>query len=297
MKLLYYIFIRYFIIGEIRNRLPKNKWGDKIYALCKFAQTYNRLPENQKNLYDELHRVRTRDIENPLRVITTDKEYLKLYIKATVGDKYNIKTLGIIHNNNELNNFNFPEQCAIKPTAGGGGYQVILKQKNDTINVDSIRGWLSENHYYTSRLRNYKSLVPKIIVEELAFNAKETQGIRLFCVKGKMKMILYHFDFHTEQPSHKLYDRKWNDLQITLGILPLAHKNAKKPKNLEEIIQVAEKLTKPFNFVIVDMYINDEKCYVGELEHFIGYKTFQTNGIESMEDAEQRIAQILFGEK
>ena len=49
---------------------------------------------------DVLHRIKTSDdIIDPLRVFVSDKEYLKLYVRATLGDRYVVPTIDVIRSN------------------------------------------------------------------------------------------------------------------------------------------------------------------------------------------------------
>lgn len=261
-----------------------------MFALAEFARAHGRLPDQHKILNDQFFRIKTsKEIEHPLRVFTSDKEYVKLYIKAIVGEEYNIKTLGIIHNDEELNNFEFPKRCAIKTTAGCD--EVIIKQETDTININDIKPWLTKNQYDIHRERNYKTLVPKIIVEELVFDQSRADDIKIFCVKGKVKLIQYDFDrFKNHQ--QVIFDAQLNNLKACVNC-PLYTNEINHPDNLKEMIQVAEKLSEPFSLVRVDMYTNGKKCYMGEITH-----VHQSSlGHFNSKEAEKRVSKALFETK
>ena len=63
------------------------------------------------------------------------------------------------------------------------------------------------------------------------------------------------------------YDEKWN-------ILPVKKPNRfqapkiKKPKNFETMLELAEKLSKPFDYIRVDLYNLKGKIFIGELTHY-----------------------------
>ena len=84
--------------------------------------------------------------------------------------------------------YNFPSECCIKPTHLSGEF--ILKVQDTKINYEKIKKWFSMNYYYRSREANYKFLKPKVIVETLVFNDSNIRDYRIFCYKGKAKLIL-----------------------------------------------------------------------------------------------------------
>lgn len=65
-----------------------------------------------------------------------------------------------------------------------------------------------------------------------------------------------------------LYDSKFNILETEL--LYKKGKNIKKPKNFEQAVNIAQKLSEDFNFIRVDLYIFDDFVYFGELTNSPG---------------------------
>ena len=220
---------------------------------------------NEKLLFnDVLYKIKTSDeILLPDRIFTTDKEFVKLYIKAKLGDFYNIPTIAILKTRKEILDFKFPKRCVIKPTHLSGDY--ILRYNNEEIDLRKIINWLSDKHYRMGREANYRYLKPKIIVENFIFNTDSTDDIKFFCYKGKVKAVQLDID-RNQNHTRKLYDRNWNDLK-TSTFYPLPSKMIKKPKNLDHMILAAEKLAANFNFVRIDMYTNDHVFFCGEITH------------------------------
>ena len=58
---------------------------------------------------------------------------------------------------------------------------------------------------------------------------------------------------------------EWNHLDLTLGDHLHAEKLTEKPKNLEEMVELARKLSEDFPFVRVDLYDVDGSVYFSEL--------------------------------
>ena len=94
--------------------LPHNRFGDKLFALVEFIKFHNRLPTRASTYNDVLYRIKASDdILDPLRVFVSDKEFVKLYVKAVVGDEYNVPTIDIIRSAAALDTSVFPAPCVI----------------------------------------------------------------------------------------------------------------------------------------------------------------------------------------
>ena len=276
------------LLRIIKRLLPKNRFGDKIYALIDFIKAHHRFPKKQLIFNDALYHIKTSDeILRPERCFTTDKEFVKLYIKSKVGDSFNIPTIAILKTKEEVLNFKFPKRCVIKPTHSSG--RVILRKNGEDINLNQITNWLSENYYDSSREANYKYLKPKIIVEEFVFDQDDADDIKLFCYNGKVKVIMWDFDRHSNH-TRKIYDRNWNDLQCAHTI-SLSQKIKDKPENLHKMIAIAETLSSDFDFVRIDLYTNNSSLYCGEITHIDASAGASFNTKEN----EYLISKIIFG--
>ena len=159
--------------------LPENRVGDELFSYFLFQHSHGRSPTNQMLFNDVLYRIKTTDeIINPLRVFVSDKEFVKIFISAIVGSRYNVPTIATLKSQAEVDVFDFPPDCCIKPTHASGLY--ILRKSGEYIEKETIKKWLSINYYRVGREANYKTLIPKIIVEPLIFNSIDLEDYRFF---------------------------------------------------------------------------------------------------------------------
>ncbi len=260
------IWMIYFTPKFVINALPKNRLSDHLYALRKFVGVHKSLPENNK-FNGELYYIKTtKEIYDPLRVFVTDKEFLKIYVKAMVGDQYNVPTLDILRNEADIDCFTPSQSCVIKPTHSSG--RCIFHNIGEPIDKDIMKDWLRHNFYSQSREANYRYLDPKIIVEPMLFEEEMAIDYKVTCVNGVSKMIKVDFDRHTEH-LRKFYDIDWNPLPFSWNSPP-TDKNVQKPKKLNEMLDIANRLSEKFSFVRVDFYIVDEQICVGEITNCDG---------------------------
>jgi hypothetical protein len=267
--------------------LPENRTGDRLVAWIQFFRFHKRFPSNAMRYNDVLHRIKTSDeILDPLRVFVSDKELMKLYVAAVAGERYAVPTLGVIRSAEAVDTYDFPAQCCIKATHTSG--RVILRKNGEPIDRDEIKRWFRLNYYRVGREANYKSLKPKAIVEPLLFGSLNVQDYKIFCVNGQPRLIQVDVDRYIEH-KRKYFDADWNEQEFSIKY-PRTDKIIPRPTNLEEMLDVASRLSASFWFVRIDLYSNDKEVYVGEITHCAD----NADGRFMPPTAERRVSDLLF---
>jgi hypothetical protein len=201
------------------------------------------------------------EIDRPLRKKISDKEFVKDYIRQIVGDQYNVPTLAILRQENEAISFSYPDSCVIKPTHLAG--EVIFCRGNETIERNTLRSWFHKDLYVRSRQRNYKDLIPKIIVEPFVFGRREPEDYKVFCWHGRPRLIqvdLNRFGNH----KRAFYDTSWRRQGFTMNY-PIYEGVLKRPESFNLMLRLAAELSSAFSFVRVDLYAQGTQVRVGEL--------------------------------
>lgn len=247
--------------------LPRNRFGDRLIALIKFVRTFRRFPRNEMRLPDYLYRMKTSDeMLNPLRTFVTDKAWVKRYVQAMVGERYNVPTLGVLDSTDAVRNFDFPEDCCVKPTHLSGAVEFNTASRR--VNRARVLTWMTQNHYDSMREVNHRYLKPRVIVEPLLFGDENIRDYKVFCYQGEPKLIQVDLDRHTRH-SRLFYTTDWDEEPYSM-LYPRAEQSVARPPNLEELLWVSRVLAQEFEFVRVDLYSNDEACFVGELTNCPG---------------------------
>ena len=251
----------------LMRTMPKSRKGDYCVGLLWFLRTQRRWPRHDRLWFnDQLFAIKTTDeIANPLRVFTSDKELVKLYVKATVGAEHNVPTLAVLHTLDECRAFEFPQRCVIKPTHLSAA--VMLRRAGEPIDLTLIEGWFRRNAYTNSREANYRTLRPKLIVEPFVFDDDNPSDYKIFCVKGRPTVIQIdndRFIHHTRN----FYNPEWQRLPFHMTYPPGGDDS--RPANLALMLDVASRLSRDFSFVRVDLYSNGQQVLVGELTHCHG---------------------------
>ena len=250
--------------------LPKNRLGDKIYSFFNFIINHHgRFPRNRMLFQDYMYKMKTsNEMINPLRIFITDKEFGKMYIRYIIGDEFNVPTLKILRTYKEVLNYKFPSRCVIKPTHMSG--HLIIKKEEDDVDLKKIKKWFSMNFYDRSREANYKTLAPKVIVEEVIFDNANLWDYKFFCYKGVPKLIQIDHGRYTNH-TLSLFTSSWikQNYSITFKQYP---DKIHKPTNLDQMLSGVSKIAKSLNldFIRIDTYTNGQKFFIGELTNLHG---------------------------
>jgi hypothetical protein len=78
-------------------------------------------------------------------------------------------------------------------------------------------------------------------------------------------MIMVDMDIRNKDKRRRLlFDANWSVLPFSIGY-PKSAKSLPRPANFEEMLEVAERLSRPFGLIRVDLYSNGRELFVGEI--------------------------------
>lgn len=246
-----------------RAVLPKSKWGDAIYLNLVFSKFHRRKPDtNSMRINDFLFRMLCGpEVDEPLRHRVTDKELLKEYVREKLGDEFNVPTLAVLRSLPEALHYAYPRRCVIKPTHLSGA--VFLRHGGEPIDFYAIDNWFNTDYYDTSRVRYYRYLQPKVIVEPFVFDCDSPHDYKVFCWRGEPKMIQVVTNRSTDS-REAYYDTNWRRLWFRVHN-PHHEEDIERPGSLHLILEASRALSADYNFMRVDLYTDGAQVAVGEL--------------------------------
>lgn len=256
---------------QIKNLLlkliPKNKIGDKLFALLTFIFFHKRIPNNSNNFIDVLHRVKTSDLlYDPIRNYVSDKFLVKNFVSGCIGKEYAVPTMALLNNKADVLKFVATDDCIVKPCHSSG--DVIFLEKGDKLDFDMVENWLNENYYEVSREVNYKNLKKRIIVEPILYKNKNLKDYKFFFIDGQFLFLQVDVD-RMKEHKRGFYDYEYNFLDFSTKY-PLSEPQ-EKPCNYLEMVDVASQLAKHFDGIIrIDLYSNGSDIKVGEITNCHG---------------------------
>lgn len=239
-------------------------------ALCDwyFRKTEKTLNLHNPKTYNEIIQwTKLYDIDDK-KVKLVDKYQVREWIEKTIGKKYLIPLLGVWSNVEQIDFQKLPKKFVLKCNHGCG-YNIIVTDKTQ-VNQEECRkklnAWLHEDFAFKNGFELQYSKIPKCIIAEeyIENNNEDLYDYKVFCFNGKAKYIMF-LSNRKQGLKMQFYDLEWN-LQPFVYSYEKNNELIKKPDNLQELIECAEKLAKDFIQVRVDFYrLNDGSWKFGEM--------------------------------
>ena len=246
----------------------------KIFLKIKFKKKvgYKLNLNHPKSFNEKLQWLKLNDRKS-IYTQMVDKYMVRKYIAESIGEKYLIPLLGVWNNFEEINFNKLPDQFVLKCTHDSGSIRICKDKSNFDINEakNFFNKKLKENFYYFGKEWPYKNVHPRIIAEEFIEDesSKDLKDYKFMCFNGNVKCCFVCSERFSTHLKVTFYDTEWNKLPFERHY-PNSEEEIPKPKNLEKMIQLAEKLSINIPFVRVDFYEVNNMIYFGELTFFPG---------------------------
>ena len=246
---------------------------DSIDIRLLYLAHMGKLPDltSPKTFNEKLNWLKLCD-RNPLYTTLVDKCAVKQWVVDKIGEQYVIPTLGVWNKFDDIDFDKLPNQFVLKCTHDSGSY-VICKDKaklDKRAARKKLTTALKRNFYYVGREYPYKNVPPRIIAEKYI---EDRNGVfvdyKFSCFNGYVDCVMVCLDRHINDVKFYFFDKDWN-----LKRLNVRGKNAPegftipKPSCMDEMFEIAAKLSKGIPFVRVDLFECDGNIYFGEMTFF-----------------------------
>ena len=241
----------------------------EIYYFTKFHKKINL--EKPKTFNEKLMWLKLNDYPyNNLITKCADKYKVREYVKQSGCEEILNNLIAVYDNVDEIDFEKLPDKFVLKCNHAAG-YNIICDNKENLDINDTkmkLKKWLKTDYWkYVAELQ-YKNIDKKIICEDfLESNDKNAiEDYKIYCFNGKPLFCMICKERNTEKTKYYFMDRNWKLMKINKSVCKNENiKMIKKPKFIEKMYEYAEKLSKPFKFVRVDLYEYKEKIIFGEL--------------------------------
>ena len=206
-----------------------------------------------------------------------DKYKVRKYVESLGLGKYLVKLYGHWTNVEDINFNDLPNSLIFKVNNGDGkGTNYIVRdlKKEDKKDLCILfEKWLNrENIGALSAEPQYKNMIPCIIAEELLpipSGYSSLVDYKIWCINGEAKYIWTCCDRDEDGGGADVmtYDLDWNP-HPEFSVFTSEYRKGRilpKPDNLDEMLDLAEKLSNGFPQLRVDLYNINDKIYFGEL--------------------------------
>lgn len=249
---------------------------------------------NPKTFCEKLQWLKLYD-HNPLYSSLVDKYAVRQYVANKIGTQYLIPLLGVWESPDEIDFSSLPNEFVLKCNHNSGLGMCICSDKSK-LDIEKVKNnltvGLNKNHYYLCREWAYKNVKPKIVAEKfmsddqlIKKNIKGLIDYKFYCFNGKPRFLYVGYANIINNEKHDLmtfYMLDWEKAPF----YRLDHEELfieiEKPELLNEMIDVAKKLSEDIPFVRVDLYYINKKIYFSELTLCPGggYGTFSPEAWE-----------------
>lgn len=274
------------IVNQI---LTKLFWGglrhilsDKQYARFRYRIELGVWPDirNPQKFSEKIQFIKLFQ-RNELRRRVADRHRVRSYVTEKAGSDLLIPLIDHFPELTKEKWDQLTNQFVLKANHGCGMVKIVTDKPDESFSEirSLINDWQKTDYYRFGREWVYKDLPRTILAEQLLENTHGDipNDYKFFCFHGKVEVIQIDFDrfgHHTRN----LYGRNFNLLPATI-IYPNNTDTVQKHPQLDSAINVAEKLSKEFDFIRVDLFLLKNRVCFGELTNYPG------NGFAKFEPA------------
>ena len=219
---------------------------------------------------------------NPAWSSFIDKYEVKEKVAELIGREHVIPTLGVWENAKDIDFDKLPERFVLKCTHDSKSV-IFCRDKRGFDQEEARRKLqkaLARSSYTPMREWAYKNVMPRIIAEEYMEDASQPDGLldyKFFCFDGVVKALYVATGRVQGHVCFDFFDRDFQHLPAFNEFHPHASPPIPKPANFEEMVSLAQQLSKGFPHVRIDLYsIGGQKVYFGEYTfyHAGGFSEF-----------------------
>lgn len=222
----------------------------------------------------------------------TDKASVREYVESCgLGYLLN-ECYGVYERVEDIDWDALPKQFVLKNTLGGSSNGIHLVLNKDELDRDKTKaelsGWLNSKKTYVSPAVEwvYEERLPRIIIEKLLISksSDDLPDYKFFCFNGKVfcSYLMRNYTMDRHAGENAFLDRDFKLMPVSRTDYHRITEQPEKPKNYEKMVEIAEKLSKPFPHVRVDLYNIDGTIIFGELTFFTnsGYIPFDPDSFD-----------------
>lgn len=245
---------------------------DKTYLKCMYKSSMKRRLDlkNPRTMNEKLQWLKLYD-RKAHYVNLVDKYAVKTYIGKTIGEEYVIPTLGAWDSFDDIDFETLPDKFVLKCTHDSGGL-IVVKDKSK-LNKDDAKKKLEKslktNYFYYGREWPYKNVPRKIIAEKYMTDSPDCDSFtdyKFYCFNGYVDCVLACLERNTGNTKFYFFDKDWTLKRYNKrGMEAPEGFTIPRSKHMNEMFEIAEKLSAGFAFVRVDLYDTEDHVYFGEL--------------------------------
>lgn len=265
-----------------------SKVNPRIEMRRAYKVGFNREPdfENPKDLIEKIFWLQL-NTDTTLWTKCADKYRMREYVSECGLSDYLPKLVGHWDTAEDLSIEGLPSSFILKTNHGCETCFIVRDGQCDIEEIKKVfEKWLSIPFGYSGGQLHYTHIKPCIIAEELLIPSEQDKKIspnslidyKVYCFNGKPEAIWVAYNRMHGGVNMALYDLNWNAMpeKLVSGSYYKFNPDVAipKPACLDEMLNLASILSKPFPEVRCDFYVINDRPYIGELTFTSGFPFF-----------------------
>ena len=279
--------MRHYIINKLFEILYKIKPRYAAEFMYRHAFHKPMNLDDPKDLIEKINWLQFNS-DTSMWTLCADKYRMREYVAECGLSDYLPKLYGHWDDPDDIDFDELPTEFVLKSNNGCGTVKIVRDKRDLDIKATRkvLKGWLKPFGYIAGQ-SHYLRIKPCIIAEELLHQSEENNNLspkslidyKIWCINGEPESIWVAYNRQNGMTVNMaLYDTKWTPMPQHLRNTNLETYNPDveipKPDCLDEMLDIAKKISKPFPEVRVDCYIIEGKPVIGELTFSTGYGYF-----------------------
>lgn len=197
-----------------------------------------------------------------------DKLRVKDWVASKIGAEHVIPTLWSGKRLPPREQRDWPLPFIIKTNNGCGGH-VVVRDKPDWDSIEEdVEREIARDYAKVTGEHFYGRIDPMLLVEPLIGGNELPNDYKFFMFSGRLGMILIVTDRANPEGHRETYFHPDFTPWKRSKVRPSDPEVLDRPDGLDEMIDIAEKLSQGFAFVRVDLYREDGQTYFGEMTFY-----------------------------
>ena len=208
--------------------------------------------------------------KNPIYPQLCDKIAVREIVKERIGEDYFTPILGVWDDPDEIDFAALPDRFVLKCTHDSGG--VILcpnkAEFDEEAARESLKNWLKRDYSIAGREWPYRFVPRRVLAEAFlpGTDGARPDDYKFYCFDGEVRIILHCTNRVKAHADYLLFDMERNPYRINDITIALPEGYVmSRPPHLDEMIEIARRLSAGFTHVRVDLFDTPQGVRFGEM--------------------------------
>lgn len=204
--------------------------------------------------------------------LMVDKVRVKELVAEKIGEEYVIPTLKVWDRAEDISLHDLPESFVIKTNHSGGNMGVCVCKDKKGADISILKARMakslnSDDIYKRFGEWPYKNVQRKVFAEK--FLGDDPVDYKFYCFNGYVDSVMMCTDRASGNPKFYFFDKEWNLRRYNKrGKEAPEDFTLPKPEGMDQMFEIASKLSQGIPFVRVDLYNINGKIYFGEMTFY-----------------------------